>query len=32
MIGLKDEPDFCDEIDIIFSMGCAQKQSDFFIL
>ena len=24
MIGLKEEPDFCDEIDVIISVGCIQ--------
>ena len=32
MIGLKEEPDFCDEIDVIISVGCIQQQSEFFIL
>ena len=29
-IELKDDIDFCDEIDVTFSMGCVQYQSELF--
>ena len=32
MIELKDDIDFCDEIDVTFSMGCVQYQSKLFTL
>ena len=31
-IELKDDIDFCDEIDVTFPMGCVQYQSELFTL